>query len=218
MFCKLNFENYKQSPGPIPPATTGVNTTATTPNGRSLTPSPSAERRANLSHSQWRFCVSTIRHLRKMKDAAPFLNPVDPIALNIPHYPTIVKQPMDFSTIERKLSASNPTKPDANLNNPRYLNADEYLADVRLVFKNCGLFNGPEHAISQMGKRVESVFDKQIKHMPPAAEEVRWFSPSRLVVFTNYLCMTLRAAKTPCSKEIADASTTSTTCRSATVS
>ena len=62
-----------------------------------------------------------------MKDAAPFLNPVDPIALNIPHYPTIVKHPMDFSTIERKLAASNPQKPDANLNNPRYLNADEYV-------------------------------------------------------------------------------------------
>ena len=79
---------------------------------------------------------------------------------------------MDFSTIDRKLSNSNPTKPDPNVNNPRYLSADEFIADVRLIFKNCVAFNGADHLVTQMGKRVESVFDKQIKQLPPPAEEV----------------------------------------------
>jgi len=56
-----------------------------------------------------------------MKDAVPFRFPIDPEALKIPHYLQIVKHPMDFSTIERKLLASNPVKPDPNPSNPRYL-------------------------------------------------------------------------------------------------
>ncbi|KAF8446270.1 hypothetical protein L210DRAFT_3619972 [Boletus edulis BED1] len=122
---------------------------------------------ATLSVAQHRFCLSTVRSLRKMKDAAPFLHPVDPVALNIPHYPTIVKNPMDLGSIERKLMSSNPQKPDPNPNNPRYNNADEFIVDVRLIFTNCLTFNGPDHAISNAGKHVESVFDKQIKNLPP---------------------------------------------------
>lgn len=79
---------------------------------------------------------------------------------------------MDFQTIDRKLSSSNPLKPDPNPNNPRYLSADEFIADVHLMFTNAALFNGPEHAVTIMGRRVEAVFDKQIKNMPPPAEEV----------------------------------------------
>lgn len=124
---------------------------------------------STLSAAQHRFCLSTIRSLRKLKDAAPFLHPVDPIALNIPHYPSIIKNPMDLATIERKLMSSNPAKPDPNLNNPRYNSADEFIADVRLVFTNCITFNGPDHAISVAGKHVEGVFDKQIKQLPPPA-------------------------------------------------
>lgn len=77
---------------------------------------------------------------------------------------------MDFSTIERKLNSSNPAKPDPNPQNPRYHNADEFVADVRLVFTNCLTFNGPDHIIVAMGKRVEEIFDKQMKSMPPALE------------------------------------------------
>lgn len=74
---------------------------------------------------------------------------------------------MDFSTIERKLTASNPVKPDPNPQNPRYHSADEFIADVRLIIFNCATFNGPDHVITAMGRRVEEVFDKQIKNMPP---------------------------------------------------
>jgi bromodomain-containing factor 1 len=127
---------------------------------------------STLSVSQHKFALSTIRTLKKLKDATPFRLPVDPEALNIPHYLQIIKHPMDFSTIELKLMASNPLKPDLNSANPRYLNADEFIADVRLIFSNCVTFNGPEHIVTQQGKRVEAVFDKQIKQLPPP-EEVR---------------------------------------------
>lgn len=76
---------------------------------------------------------------------------------------------MDFSTIERKLASSSLQKPDPNPENPRYHNAEEFIADVRLIFQNCVTFNGPDHAITAMGKRIEEIFDKQIKQMPSAA-------------------------------------------------
>jgi hypothetical protein len=123
---------------------------------------------STFSNTQWRFCLSTIKNLKKQKDAGPFNQPVDPVALKIPHYPTIVKNPMDFSTIERKLASSNPAKPDPNLTNPRYYSADEFIGDVRLVFSNTLKFNGPDHAVTAMGKRLEEVFDKQVKNIPAA--------------------------------------------------
>ncbi|KAH9075819.1 hypothetical protein EDB83DRAFT_2515499 [Lactarius deliciosus] len=125
---------------------------------------------STLSVAQHKFALSTIRTLKKLKDAAPFRFPVDPEALKIPHYLQVIKHPMDFSTIERKLMAANPVKPDPNLANPRYLGADEFIADVRLIFSNCVTFNGPEHIVTQQGKRVEAVFDKQIKQLPAPEE------------------------------------------------
>jgi bromodomain-containing factor 1 len=112
--------------------------------------------------------VSTVRTLKKLKDAAPFLHPVDPISLGIPHYTTAIKTPMDLGTVEKKLMASHPAKPD--LTKARYNTVDEFVKDVKLIFQNCITFNGPDHAISQMGKRLESVFEKQIKQVPPNEE------------------------------------------------
>lgn len=125
--------------------------------------------------AQFKYCQSCVRSLKKMKDAAPFLKPVDVVALNIPHYLQIVRHPMDFSTIERKLNSSNPAKPDPNPQNPRYNSVDEFVADVRLIFTNCLTFNGPDHLVVQMGKKVEEVFDKQMRSMPPSVD-VSFFS------------------------------------------
>lgn len=95
---------------------------------------------------------------------------MDPVALGIPHYLNVITHPMDISTVEKKLQSSNPSKPDPNLANPRYHDAEEFVNDVRLIFSNTITFNGPDHVISQMGKRLEAMFDKAIKNMPPPAE------------------------------------------------
>ncbi|KAJ7934796.1 Bromodomain-containing protein [Mycena leptocephala] len=138
----------------------------------SLTHAPTPSGRPTLDMGQWRFCISAIRSLKKQKDAPPFLHPVDPFALGIPHYHSIVRNPMDLSTIERKLASSNPSKPDPNAETPCYLSSDEFIADVRLVVKNCLLFNGADHPISAMAQRLEEVFDKQIKNLPLLAEAI----------------------------------------------
>lgn len=156
-----------------PPVSAAISTAASpvpqpTPLATAATSAPAAsQQESTLSHGQHRFCLSTIRALKRMKDSTPFLRPVDIVALNLPHYPSIIKTPMDFSTIERKLVASHPTKPDPNGDTPRYYNADEFIADVHLVFHNTATFNGPDHVVTVMGKHIQEVFDKQLKNLPP---------------------------------------------------
>ncbi|KAH7908264.1 hypothetical protein BJ138DRAFT_1103658 [Hygrophoropsis aurantiaca] len=171
-FSDADQASMANTASPPPITASSVQTNGDTPmaSPAPIPPTPSAGGPSTISVAQHRFCLSTIRQLKKLKDAGPFLHPVDPIALNVPHYPTIIKNPMDLGTIERKLQSSNPAKPDPNLNNPRYLGADEFISDVRLVFSNSITFNGPEHPVSISGKHVESVFDKQIKQLPAPAE------------------------------------------------
>ncbi|KZW01929.1 Bromodomain-containing protein [Exidia glandulosa HHB12029] len=160
--ASLNHTNGFISPPPAP--------VAATPPAPAHPPASSSAVPQTLTTAQHRFMQSTIRTLKRMKEAVPFLHPVDPIALNIPHYPAIISHPMDLGTVERKIQASTPTKPEPNPPFGRYHNADEFIADVHLIFANCVKFNGPEHAVTGLGKRVEAVFDKQIKQMPANEE------------------------------------------------
>ncbi len=68
--------------------------------------------------------------LCKYKDSEIFLRPVNPMELGIPDYHDIIKRPMDFGTIKRKL------------NTYVYRNCQEFSEDVDLVFENCFLYNG----------------------------------------------------------------------------
>jgi hypothetical protein len=68
--------------------------------------------------------------LWKFKDSEIFHKPVDPVELGIPDYPDIIKNPMDFSTIKKKL------------NHAIYRNCREFCDDMNLVFDNCILYNG----------------------------------------------------------------------------
>ena len=98
-----------------------------------------------------KFCREVMSDLLQNKFKAlswPFVQPVDPVALNIPSYHKVIKKPMDLSTIEK------------NLDSGQYENAKEFEGDVRLMFNNCYKFNPPDHAVHQTGKEFEAVFDE----------------------------------------------------------
>jgi len=78
------------------------------------------------------------------------------------YYSILSRHPMALSTAERKLNSSNPQMPNPNPNNTRYLEADEPIDGIHLVVHNAITFNGADH------KNMEPVFDKQLKHLPPA--------------------------------------------------
>jgi hypothetical protein len=76
---------------------------------------------------------------------------VDPVKFSIVDYFDIVSKPMDFSTIRKKLNFNVYTSPK------------DFVADVRLIFKNCYAYNGNEHEISNCAKEIETLFEESLK-------------------------------------------------------
>ncbi|KAL8969164.1 MAG: hypothetical protein Q9183_002126 [Haloplaca sp. 2 TL-2023] len=103
--------------------------------------------------AELKFCQHILTELGKPKYAqltAPFATPVDPVALNIPDYHSVIKKPMDLRTVREKLDAG------------QYENAKEFEADVRLIFANCHKYNGSEHPIRGVAKALEEQFDAEM--------------------------------------------------------
>lgn len=68
-------------------------------------------------------------------------------------YHTIIREPMDFSTLQSKLSAGD------------YKSADAFEYDMRLMFRNCYKYNGPGQPVNTMGRCLEKVFDEKWARM-----------------------------------------------------
>ncbi|KAL3427151.1 Bromodomain-containing factor 1 [Phlyctema vagabunda] len=102
--------------------------------------------------TELRFCEIVLNEMKKPKYApisSAFMTPVDPVALGVPTYFSVIKNPMDFGTISDKLASGH------------YQKAKDFEHDVRLVFSNCYKFNPPGNAVHTWGKEFEAVFDSQ---------------------------------------------------------
>ncbi|KAL3479855.1 Bromodomain-containing protein [Aspergillus californicus] len=103
---------------------------------------------------QWelKFCQEVLDELHKPKHylyALPFHQPVDPVALNIPTYHSIIKKPMDLSTVQSKL------------NTGQYENAKDFEADIRQIVRNCLKFNLRGDPTYMAGEKFEEVFNEK---------------------------------------------------------
>lgn len=103
---------------------------------------------------QWelRFCQEVLDELHKPKHqyiGLPFYYPVDPVALNIPTYHSVIKKPMDLSTVQSKLKTG------------QYENSKEFETDIRLMFKNCYRFNIDGDPTYLAGRSLEGLFDSK---------------------------------------------------------
>lgn len=92
-------------------------------------------------------CFKLVQELKRNPDANPFLTPVDPIALNIPEYPEIVKNPMDLGTVEKKILKR------------EYKNLTEFTSDVKRIWDNSFSFNKPGTRIYAMTQRMSAAFE-----------------------------------------------------------
>lgn len=104
-----------------------------------------------------RHCEYILLSLLSLKGAEWFTSPVDPVKLNIPHYTSVVTQPMDLGTVRDKLNRS------------VYRNPQELAADVNLTFDNAILFNpsvNPVHKAALMLKaQFNQDFENMLQHM-----------------------------------------------------
>ncbi|KFP17486.1 Bromodomain testis-specific protein [Egretta garzetta] len=85
----------------------------------------------------------------------PFHQPVDAAALNLPDYYSIIKKPMDLSTIKKRLEHN------------YYAKAAECIEDFKTMFLNCYIYNKPGDDIVFMAQELEKVFMQKIAQMPP---------------------------------------------------
>jgi bromodomain-containing factor 1 len=110
-----------------------------------------------------------------------FLAPVDTVLYGIPHYFKVVKKPMDLGTVETKLIASNPRGPPKDKSKMgnwdeskgTYGSVAEVTEDVRQIWENTRMFNGPDHVVSQNATVCEAAYEKALKNLPA---EVSQFS------------------------------------------
>jgi bromodomain-containing factor 1 len=87
-----------------------------------------------------------------------FLDPVDPVALGIPSYPEIVREPMDLSTIRSLLNGG------SFENDPV-----EFGRLLDLIFTNSTLFNPPSTLVHQNSLEMRRDAAKILKRLIPEA-------------------------------------------------
>ncbi|KAI6899924.1 hypothetical protein KC355_g19763, partial [Hortaea werneckii] len=109
---------------------------------------------APLTLAQKSSLLEKMKNLKKTKSSIYFTKPVDYVALNIPSYPTIIKQPMDLGTMERKLKDG------------QYATVQDFVNDFELVVNNCRTFNGDQHPITTAAMSMEAYFRRMMETVP----------------------------------------------------
>jgi bromodomain-containing factor 1 len=136
-------------------------TTATPPTFTTPAPKPPPEPDMNnlpanpIPKHQQKFALNTIKSIKRLRDANPFLHPVDIIKLNIPFYYNHIPRPMDLSTIEKKVTVG------------AYTDSQEIVDDFNLMVDNCKKFNGETAGISKMAINIQAHFEKHMLNFPP---------------------------------------------------
>ncbi|XP_067907142.1 E3 ubiquitin-protein ligase TRIM33-like isoform X2 [Heterodontus francisci] len=76
----------------------------------------------------------------------------------VPDYYKIIKKPMDMCTVKIKLQKQH---------TQHYQRAEEFVADVRLIFKNCEEFNEPDSEVAHAGRTLEQIFEAKLMALFP---------------------------------------------------
>jgi hypothetical protein len=109
-------------------------------------------------------CSQILRFTRE-KDVelgAFFSDPVDPIALGIPTYYQIIKEPMDLRTVHRRMEAE-------EINSP-----EEFSRIVRLIFENAMSFNiDPAHSVHQAARSLLIQFNQKFRDVDRMVQNIR---------------------------------------------
>ncbi|OAC99282.1 hypothetical protein MUCCIDRAFT_116414, partial [Mucor lusitanicus CBS 277.49] len=111
-------------------------------------PKPKATFNPAMTESNQKRCERIYKKLYSHQACQPFYEPVDAVALNIPLYYTVIKRPMDMSTIRKKLDQG------------QYQTIWEFELDVRQIFWNCNAFNDNESWVAKQCAALETFFNQ----------------------------------------------------------
>ena len=93
-------------------------------------------------------CLPVIQELIDDQFGWVFHDAVDPVALGLPDYFEVVKNPMHLELVKKKLE------------NAIYPEMDMFARDVRLVFENAILYNGETSEVGELAQAMLQKFDK----------------------------------------------------------
>lgn len=144
----------REDAGDEEPAAKRAKTNGDVTDAAAPTQTAAEESTQTITPLQHKFLTKAITSLKRLQDSRFFKEPVDPVKLNIPTYFSIIKHPMDLSTIESKLK------------NSQYKTVDELVSDFNLMVNNAITFNGPEHIVSQEGLKLKASFERQLSNLP----------------------------------------------------
>jgi hypothetical protein len=109
-------------------------------------------------------CIQILRFMREkdVERGAFFSEPVDPVALGIPTYHTIVSEPMDLRTLHRKMEADEVETPE------------DFARLSRLVFENAMTFNvDPTHSVHQAARNLLILFNQKFRDVERMVTNIR---------------------------------------------
>ena len=92
-------------------------------------------------------CKAILEDLECHDDAWPFLLPVN--TKQFPTYKKIIKNPMDLSSIKKRLQ------------DVQYKSREEFCADVRQIFNNCETFNEDDSPVGKAGHCMRQFFESR---------------------------------------------------------
>ena len=98
-------------------------------------------------------CKTLVNDFIANPDSEPFLHPVPWKEWNLLDYPTIVKVPMDLTTVKTKLD------------NNEYGDAYAFASDMRLIWSNCLAYNPEGSEIRHYAQKLQSLFDDKFRQL-----------------------------------------------------
>ncbi|PPD75392.1 hypothetical protein GOBAR_DD27662 [Gossypium barbadense] len=96
-------------------------------------------------------CEALLNRLMQDNFGWVFNSPVDVVKLNIPDYFTVIKHPMDFGTVKKKITSG------------QYASPLDFAADVRLTLSNAMTYNPPGNDVHIMAETLSKYFEARWK-------------------------------------------------------
>ena len=107
-----------------------------------------------LQHFLMRATVrDLLQHLLNNSQFSAFTKPVDHIALRIPDYYNVIKNPTDLLTIYTQFFLN------------KYENLQELADDIHLIWENCRKYNGDYHNLTITARELELAFIRELAEL-----------------------------------------------------
>lgn len=122
---------------------------------------PSRPKKGRMTE-RMKYCQTILKelfHKKNQEVAYFFYYPVDAEALGLKDYHDIIKQPMDLSTIKKRMD------------NREYRKPDQFANDVRLMLLNSFRYNPPDHDVNKAGRKLQEIFEQRYARLPEGSDD-----------------------------------------------